>query len=141
MLQSPTALFIMEYHNPSPVLLKPVALREYKNIQSGRNPSAVCSKKCKTCRVAPCGHVLFLPVSRPGLMFNHQYLDSTPPPHTHTHCTLECILMYVQSRDLESRWCRHPALCAGRWREPSPGHRSLPAAEWQRCGLGSQAER
>lgn len=34
-LRSPSALFIIKYHNPCLALLKPVALREYKNIQNG----------------------------------------------------------------------------------------------------------
>ncbi len=40
MFQSPSVLFILEYHNLPPALSKPVALREYKNIQSGQIPCA-----------------------------------------------------------------------------------------------------
>lgn len=43
MFQSPSALFILKYRNLSPALLRPVALREYKNIQSGQIPSAAYS--------------------------------------------------------------------------------------------------
>lgn len=48
--------------------------------------------------------------------------------------------MYVQSRDLESRWFRRPSLCAGRWHESSPGHQSPPAAEWRRSEMASRVE-
>lgn len=56
----PRPLFIVKYHNLSPALLKPVALREYKNIQSGRIPSALYSGKCtkRLEEVAPCGHYI-----------------------------------------------------------------------------------
>lgn len=52
-------LFIVEYHKPFPALLTLlVALGEYKNIQSGGNPDAVCSTKCTTGSAEPCGHIL-----------------------------------------------------------------------------------
>lgn len=89
------SLFTVEYHNPFPALLKLVALREYKNIQSGRNPDAVCSMQCTTSITEPGGHILFLPASRPGLMFAHQYLNGAPVSDTHTRThgqsTHECI--------------------------------------------------
>lgn len=60
MLQSPSALFIVKYRNLSLALSKPVALREYKNIQSGRIPSAPYSGECtkRLEEVAPCGHFI-----------------------------------------------------------------------------------
>lgn len=41
MLQSASAPLIVKYHNLFPALLKSVALREYKKIQSGKIPSAL----------------------------------------------------------------------------------------------------
>lgn len=86
MLQSPSAPFIIKYHNLSPALLKSVALREYKKIQSGRIPSALYSGKC-TKRlevVAPCGHVFLPDNQRVNSCYNRCSLvfvqDAGPPP-------------------------------------------------------------
>ncbi len=66
MPQSPSALFIVKYRNLSPALVRPVALREYKNVQSGQIPSAPYSGKCtkRLEEVAPCGHFILSNKSR-----------------------------------------------------------------------------
>lgn len=66
MLQSPSPSLYRKYYNLIPALLKLVALREYKKIQSGRIPSAFYSGKCtkKLKEAAPCGNLFSLTIKR-----------------------------------------------------------------------------
>lgn len=138
LLQSPPALFLVKYHNPSPALLKPVALREYKNIQSGRMSSALyrgwCTKKKNLEQAAPCGHFL-LPDNQQSEYWCSRMLvrDAAPNPLPLGLLVDVC----VESKVAEWHWCRPPFLCAGRWREPAPDPQSPPKAEQRHPDLTS----
>lgn len=65
-----------------------------KIFKVAESPDAVCSMQCTSGITEPGGHILFLPASRPGLMFAHQYLNG-PPCQTHTHTHTHWVHMSV----------------------------------------------
>lgn len=88
------SLFIVEHRNPLPALLKLVALREYKNIQSGRK-SWCCLQHAvyKWYHWARWPHSI-PPSEQAGIDVRSSILERPPVSDTHTHTRTEYTWVY-----------------------------------------------